>query len=665
MDLRIKRKFGLILLLSIALNSTLVFAGDATLSWNPPTTNKDGSPLADLAGYILYYDTTSGKYNNSIDVGDLTTYQVENLTEGLTYYFAVTAYDTSSNESEYSNEVSKTIELVNNPPNADPGGPYTGFEGQAITLDGSKSTDSDGSIVLYAWDTDNDGTYDYSSSSPMQSHTYVQQGTYMIKFRVTDNLGATDEALTTANISDTSPTADFTGFPTGGMAPLTVNFTDNSTGYDQPLTYEWDIDNNGTIDSTAQTPSYIYINPGTYTVKLTLTDSDGSTNTLTRTDYINVTASAYTIVAVAGSGGSISPSGNVMVNKGNEQTFIITPATDYQVADVVVDGIPQGALATYIFANVTADHTIEVSFTMNEYDLSCPDSGNIECLERTDAGSDSDNLDNGMPKVSIEYEFQITVKDSSGNAPQYVRLYMTQRNTLSSNDFYSYDVICSGDYSTGATCTYVTKLGPAAIHKFYFEVKISDGTTLKYPLAGYITGPEVQLLTGYNLVGIPRDIGNDVLDGSMAFETVLTYRWDTDVDFYTKVTTTEPVKTGEGYFLYKEAATLPEFDKYGEIPDTEFTYELKPGWNIISNPYSGNVVLSDIKVRKGDDIPLTWTEAASNGWLTNAIYYNSGIDWGDTYYFETEPEATLTPWMGYWTYLNMTDDTYSLIISKP
>ncbi|MBI5286287.1 MAG: PKD domain-containing protein [Deltaproteobacteria bacterium] len=86
-----------------------IHAGQAILSWDPPTTNADGTPLTDLAGYKLYYGTAPGNYSQSIDVGNVTTYTINNLIDGFTYYFAVTSYDTSGNESSYSNEVNKTI----------------------------------------------------------------------------------------------------------------------------------------------------------------------------------------------------------------------------------------------------------------------------------------------------------------------------------------------------------------------------------------------------------------------------------------------------------------------------------------------------------------------------------------------------------------------------
>ena len=72
--------------------------------------------------------------------------------------------------------------------------------------------------------------------------------------------------------------------------------------------------------------------------------------------------SYYTIKATAGTGGSISPSGNVSVREGRDQTFTITPDKDYAVANVKIDGKSIGAVKSYTFENVSRTHTIEVIF---------------------------------------------------------------------------------------------------------------------------------------------------------------------------------------------------------------------------------------------------------------------------------------------------------------
>ena len=70
-----------------------------------------------------------------------------------------------------------------------------------------------------------------------------------------------------------------------------------------------------------------------------------------------------TIMATAGSGGSISPSGTVSVNYGGSQSFTITPNANYTIGSVVVDGSSAGAVTSYSFTNVTGNHSINVSFT--------------------------------------------------------------------------------------------------------------------------------------------------------------------------------------------------------------------------------------------------------------------------------------------------------------
>ena len=78
--------------------------GTATISWTPPTTRTDGSPLTNLAGFRLRYGNSAGNYPNMITIPNpgVTTYLVENLARG-TYYFVIAAYDSTGNESENSN----------------------------------------------------------------------------------------------------------------------------------------------------------------------------------------------------------------------------------------------------------------------------------------------------------------------------------------------------------------------------------------------------------------------------------------------------------------------------------------------------------------------------------------------------------------------------------
>ena len=89
-------------------------------------------------------------------------------------------------------------------------------------------------------------------------------------------------------------------------------------------------------------------------------------------DYSN-----YTIKATGGAGGSISPSGDVSVREGEDQTFTITTDEGYAVADVKIDGKSIGAVNSYAFENVRRTHTIEVIFVKDTASASTGDSSNL------------------------------------------------------------------------------------------------------------------------------------------------------------------------------------------------------------------------------------------------------------------------------------------------
>ncbi len=84
--------------------------GSATLSWSAPTSNEDGTAIAGLTGYHVYYSTDPGIFSNAIEVdgASTTTYNVTGLSAG-TYYFAVAAYNADGVESAMSNIGNKSI----------------------------------------------------------------------------------------------------------------------------------------------------------------------------------------------------------------------------------------------------------------------------------------------------------------------------------------------------------------------------------------------------------------------------------------------------------------------------------------------------------------------------------------------------------------------------
>lgn len=92
------------------------WAGEVTLTCTDPTLNEDGTPLTDLQGVKIYESTIQGgPYVEILDVSGCAVIPVLQRTEG-TYYFVATAYNTQLVESAYSNEATKTVTTVPNPP---------------------------------------------------------------------------------------------------------------------------------------------------------------------------------------------------------------------------------------------------------------------------------------------------------------------------------------------------------------------------------------------------------------------------------------------------------------------------------------------------------------------------------------------------------------------
>ncbi|MEW5735235.1 MAG: PKD domain-containing protein, partial [Thermodesulfobacteriota bacterium] len=185
----------------------------------------------------------------------------------------------SDNGVKLSNTAFTTVTVTANlPPEADAGGPYSVDEGQPLTLSGSGSRDPNGDPITFAWDLDNDGSYD-DAATETAVHTWNADGAYTVGLEVSDS-DETDTDTATVTVNDLAPAAAFS-FPAGThYEGNPVAFTDQSTSpVDAIVSWTWNFGGQGT--STLQNPSFIFIGAGNYTVSLMVTDSDGSENTIT------------------------------------------------------------------------------------------------------------------------------------------------------------------------------------------------------------------------------------------------------------------------------------------------------------------------------------------------------------------------------------------------
>ncbi|MFO0947276.1 MAG: choice-of-anchor D domain-containing protein [Planctomycetota bacterium] len=175
-------------------------------------------------------------------------------------------------------------------PTADAGGPYSGPEAALIGLSGSGT----GMISSYDWDLDNDGIFE----TPGQNvyFTASDNGVYVVKFRTT-GLGGSTIASTTVDVHNVAPLASVTtsGPTIRGLEAVFNLFANDVSSVDQSASFDFaiDWDGDGIVDQNVSGGSgmqvtHAYAVKGTYTIKLTATDKDGETSSLSSL-VVNVT----------------------------------------------------------------------------------------------------------------------------------------------------------------------------------------------------------------------------------------------------------------------------------------------------------------------------------------------------------------------------------------
>ena len=215
----------------------------------------------------------------------------------------------------------------------------TGLEGELFYFSGRSSVDSDGVILYYLWEF-GDG---FSSNNMNPIHRYSTQGTYKVTLSLKDNDGLTDETSRTIQIKDRDTRAGFTVINSEGFAPLTVQFQEASVSYDEVTHYEWDFGDG--YRSNDRDPTHTYLEPGVYTVRLTITDVDGDTYTTTETGAVKVWAQDYESPEIRNAEAERLNETDVLVtafvvdNQQIREVSLVTDGGVYQLTETSVPGL--------------------------------------------------------------------------------------------------------------------------------------------------------------------------------------------------------------------------------------------------------------------------------------------------------------------------------------
>lgn len=297
---------------------------------------------------------------------------------------------------------------ANQAPQAIPGGPYTLFAGDDLTLDGWSSWDFEfgsGPGLTHEWDLDNDGLADYSGEGPLipwttlsSTYGWAAGNSYQVTLKVSDGeLTGTGTAQVQVEDSPTLPGGEggsMPPVPPWGFGPpiaraivpssmetgetLVLDGSTSSDPDNDPLTYEWDLNDDGTWDIQGVSPSvswatlkasYGYMKGAMKTVRLQVTDDDGFTSQDSASVMVNMP-----VVSITGPGQSLKESATG--NGGGSFTVSRTGATDEPLTVALLTGgtatpgidhtaipgtvtIPLGQSSATITVNVSNDNEVE------------------------------------------------------------------------------------------------------------------------------------------------------------------------------------------------------------------------------------------------------------------------------------------------------------------
>lgn len=226
------------------------------------------------------FDGTVVSYAWNFGDGTSANTSTANHTYTIAGNYTVTLTVTDNDGGEATAHTIVTVSAIDLPPNIPPKAElnlstWSGDAPLVVEFFAEGSTDSDGTIVAYAWNF-GDGTF---ASTSTASHTYTSPGLYPVALTVTDNDGGVSTAQTTVTVSalpaNIPPTAELNLSTWSGDTPLVVEFfAEGSSDSDGSIvSYAWDFGDGASANTS--TASHTYTTVGVYPVTLTVTDNDG------------------------------------------------------------------------------------------------------------------------------------------------------------------------------------------------------------------------------------------------------------------------------------------------------------------------------------------------------------------------------------------------------
>jgi len=254
----------------------------------PPIANANGSYVGNEGSAITF--NASGSYDPD---GTIVLYEWDFDGDGVYDASSTTSTITHVWGDDYSGTISlrvtdndgltdtdsTTVTVNNVPPIASATNDGPKDEGTPVTVNTSQ-VDPGADTFTYSFDWNNDGNYEIvDQASPSAQYTFMDDGIYTVGIRIKDDDGGIGTTTTGITVLDLAPTAGFSWSPEPQNEGSPVQFTDQSTSYpDALVSWSWNFGDGGT--STVRNPSHTYGDNGVYTVSLTVTDDDGSQDTI-------------------------------------------------------------------------------------------------------------------------------------------------------------------------------------------------------------------------------------------------------------------------------------------------------------------------------------------------------------------------------------------------